>query len=130
MRAGALALLLLAFGCSHNNERPKGTVGAEPTPFVLQNGTVGGAAAASGGSDKRTTADSTSGVTPAEREREHRPCEIDADCEGRLRCVSYRGMTGREIRQCLFSCLDGCPQDYTCQMHVADGPSKVCEQSR
>jgi hypothetical protein len=126
VRAGALALLLLAFGCSHNNERPKGTVGAEPTPFVLQNGTVGGAAAASGGSDKRTTADSTSGVTPAEREREHRPCEIDADCAGRLRCVSYRGMTGREIRQCLFSCLDGCPQDYTCQMHVADGPSKVC----
>ncbi|HVI24030.1 MAG TPA: hypothetical protein VM691_11135, partial [Myxococcales bacterium] len=67
MRAGALALLLLAFGCSHNNERPKGTVGAEPTPFVLQNGTVGGGGAASGGSDKRTNADSTSGATPAER---------------------------------------------------------------
>jgi hypothetical protein len=121
----AIALFTLA-ACSHPHKR---TVDAEPTPFVLQNGGVGGGGATAG-SDKRTDADSTSGVTPAERDREHRSCEVDADCEGRLRCVSYRGMTGREIRQCLFSCLDGCPENYTCQMHVADGPSKVCEQTR
>jgi len=122
----AIALFTLA-GCSHRSAR---TVGTEPTPFVVQNSNVGGAGAASGGSDKRTDADSTTGASSAERDREHRSCEVDADCEGRLRCVSYRGMTGRELRQCLFSCLDGCPENYTCQMHVADGPSNVCEQTR
>jgi hypothetical protein len=123
----AIAFFLVA-ACSHKQAR---TIGTEPTPFVLQNGgTVGSGGASSAGSDKRTDADSTSGATRAERDREHQKCEVDADCEGRLRCVSYRGMTGRELRQCLFSCLDGCPEDYTCQMHVADGPSKVCEQTR
>jgi hypothetical protein len=122
----AVALFTLA-ACSHSHTR---TVGTEPTPFVVQNSTVGGAAAPSAGSDKRTDADSTTGATRAETDREHHTCEVDADCEGRLRCVSYRGMTGRELRQCLFSCLDGCPEDYTCQMHVADGPSNACERTR
>jgi hypothetical protein len=70
------------------------------------------------------------GATSAEREREHKTCEVDQDCEGRLRCVAYRGITGRELRQCLFSCLDGCPEDYSCQKQVADGPSNTCERTR
>ena len=132
MRAGALALVLFAFGCSHNNERPKGNVGAEPTPFVIENGSGGGGstvASTSGGREASASQQPTA-ATPAETEREHKRCEVDQDCEGRLRCVAYRGVTGRELRQCLFSCLDGCPVDYACQMHVADGPSNACERAR
>jgi hypothetical protein len=132
VRGGALALLLLAFGCSHNNERPKGTVGAEPTPFVIQNGSGGGGstvASASGGREANENQQPTA-ATSAETEKEHKRCEVDQDCEGRLRCVAYRGVTGRELRQCLFSCMDGCPADYVCQMHVADGPSNACERTR
>jgi hypothetical protein len=122
-----LAAALFALGaCSNRHIR---NVGSEPTPFVIQNGTSSGPAVAAPGSDARSDSE-LAGATSAERDREHRGCEIDADCEGRLRCVSYRGVSGRELRQCLFSCLDGCPDGYTCRMQAADGPSNVCAPTR
>jgi hypothetical protein len=123
-----LAAALFALGaCSGRHIR---NVGTEPTPFVIQNGTSSsGPAVAAPGSDSRSESE-LAGATAAERNREHRGCEIDADCEGRLRCVSYHGVSGRELRQCLFSCLDGCPDGYSCQMQVADGPSNVCQRAR
>ena len=121
-----LGALFTLGACSNRHVR---NVGTEPTPFVIQNSTVGDASAAAAGSDARSDSE-PSRVTAAEHEREHRGCEIDADCEGRLRCVSYRGVSGRELRQCLFSCLDGCPDGYTCRMQAADGPGNVCERAR
>ena len=125
MRTGALSIaLLVSAACYHHRER---VVGAEPTPFVIQRTTVAAP------HDSPSIADDTEqpvGISSAERELEHKRCEVDQDCEGRLRCVAYRGVTGRELRQCLFSCTDGCPEEYSCQKHVADGPSNTCERTR
>jgi len=126
VRTWALCFALLASAaCYHHRER---VVGAEPTPFVIQSTTVSAPQA----SPSSSIADDSEpvGVTSAEREREHKRCEVDQDCEGRLRCVAYRGVTGRELRQCLFSCVDGCPEDYSCQKHVADGPGNTCARTR
>jgi hypothetical protein len=128
LRTGALAIALFALaGCYHRRDR---VVGPEPTPFVIQSASssvvASAASPAADGRDQREPV----GATSAEREREHKTCEVDQDCEGRLRCVAYRGITGRELRQCLFSCLDGCPEDYSCQKQVADGPSNTCERTR
>ena len=127
MKTGALAIALFALaGCYHRRDR---VVGPEPTPFVIQSSSssvVGATASPGDGSNDSEPA----GVTSSERDREHKTCDVDQDCDGRLRCVAYRGVTGRELRQCLFSCLDGCPEDYSCQKHVADGPSNTCERSR
>ena len=125
MRKAALAIAFLALaGCHHRHER---SVGPEPTPLVIQSTSVGAPVVSA--TEGRTQTEQVA-TTSAEREREHRRCEVDQDCEGRLRCVSYRGVTGRELRQCLFSCLDGCPEDYSCQKHVADGPSNACARTR
>ena len=127
MKTGALAIALFALaGCYHRRDR---VVGPEPTPFVIQSGSSAIVAAASPAGDGKDDSEPAS-VTASERDREHKKCEVDQDCDGRLRCVAYRGVTGRELRQCLFSCLDGCPEDYACQKHVADGPSNTCERSR
>jgi len=127
VKTGALAIALFALaGCYHRRDR---VVGPEPTPFVIQSSSssvVGATASPGDGSNDSEPA----GVTSSERDREHKTCDVDQDCDGRLRCVAYRGVTGRELRQCLFSCLDGCPEDYSCQKHVADGPSNTCERSR
>jgi hypothetical protein len=127
VKTGALAIALFALaGCYHRRDR---VVGPEPTPFVIQSSpsSVLGATASPGdGSDDSEPA----GVTSSERDREHKSCDVDQDCDGRLRCVAYRGVTGRELRQCLFSCVDGCPEDYSCQKNVADGPSNTCVRSR
>jgi hypothetical protein len=127
VKTGALAIALFALaGCYHRRDR---VVGPEPTPFVIQSSSssvVGATASPGDGSNDSEPA----GVTSSERDREHKTCDVDQDCDGRLRCVAYRGVTGRELRQCLFSCLDGCPEDYSCQKHVADGPSNSCERSR
>jgi hypothetical protein len=128
VKSGALAIALFALaGCYHRRDR---VVGPEPTPFVIQSGStsvVGGV-----GSPARAGSEDTepAGITSSERDREHKSCEVDQDCDGRLRCVAYRGVTGRELRQCLFSCLDGCPEDYSCQKQVADGPSNACARTR
>jgi hypothetical protein len=126
VRTGALAIALFALaGCYHRGDR---VVGAEPTPFVIQ---TSGVAAAPVPALRDAPGDTEpAAATSPEREREHRRCEVDQDCEGRLRCVGYRGVTGRELRQCLFSCLDGCPEDYSCQKNVADGPSNTCARTR
>jgi len=125
VKTGALAIAFLALaGCYHRGPR---VVGSEPTPFVIQSTAV--AAPSSSVADGRDETEPVS-VTSAEREREHKRCDVDQDCEGRLRCVAYRGVTGRELRQCLFSCVDGCPEDYSCQKNVADGPSNTCARTR
>jgi len=125
VRTAALAIALFALaGCYHRRDR---VVGSEPTPFVIQSTSV--AAPSTASADGRDATE-PAGVTSAEREREHKRCEVDQDCEGRLRCVAYRGVTGRELRQCLFSSLDGCPEDYSYQKQVADGPSNTCARTR
>src|SRR5207253_5081440 len=91
---GALAIALFALaGCYHRRDR---VVGPEPTPFVIQSSSPVAAPAlsAADGRDESEPA----GATAGEREREHKRCEVDQDCEGRLRCVAYRGVTGRELR--------------------------------
>jgi len=123
VRAWALLLALGSTACYHHRER---VVGAEPTPFLIQSTAV----ATPQATDSLADDTEPGGVTSAEREREHKRCEVDQDCEGRLRCVAYRGVTGRELRQCLFSCVDGCPEDYSCQKHVADGPGNTCARTR
>jgi hypothetical protein len=125
VRTWALLIALLgSTACYHHRER---RVGAEPTPFIIQSTAVAAPQASiADGRDDTEPARATS----AERERENKRCDVDQDCEGRLRCVAYRGVTGRELRQCLFSCSDGCPEDYSCQKNVADGPSNTCARTR
>jgi hypothetical protein len=65
-------------------------------------------------------------VTSAEHEREGASCQSDQDCTGRLRCVSYRNIAGREVHQCLFTCGDGCPSGYDCAPDIVDGPKNTC----
>jgi hypothetical protein len=125
VKTGALAIALFALaGCYHRRDR---VVGPDPTPFVIQSSSssVVGAVASPSGDDNEVAR-----VTSSERDRENKRCDVDQDCDGRLRCVAYRGVTGRELRQCLFSCADGCPEDYACQKNVADGPSNTCARSR
>jgi hypothetical protein len=125
VRTAALAIALFALaGCYHRRDR---VVGPEPTPFVIQSSSS--SVVASPAADGRDETEPV-GATAAEREREHKGCEVDQDCEGRLHCVAYRGITGRELHQCLFSCLGGCPEDYSCQKNVADGPSNTCMRTR
>jgi hypothetical protein len=128
VKTAALAIAFFALAaCYHRRDR---VVGPEPTPFVVQSSSSSiVAAAASPAGDGRDDSE-PAGATSSERDRERKSCDVDQDCDGRLRCVAYRGVTGRELRQCLFSCRDGCPEDYTCQKHVADGPSNTCERTR
>ena len=128
MKTGALAIALFALaGCYHRRDR---VVGPEPTPFVIQGSSS--SVVGSAGSPVPDSSDDSepARVTSPERDREHKTCDVDQDCDGRLRCVAYRGVTGRELRQCLFSCRDGCPEDYSCQKNVADGPTNTCARSR
>jgi hypothetical protein len=127
VRTWALAIALLgSTACYHHRER---IVGAEPTPFLIQSTAVAAPQASTSIADGRDEAEPVT-VTSSEREREHKRCDVDQDCEGRLRCVAYRGVTGRELRQCLFSCVDGCPEDYSCQKNMADGPANTCARTR
>jgi hypothetical protein len=57
-------------------------------------------------------------------------CATDENCSGRLRCMAYTDVGGREMRQCLFSCLDSCPDGWVCQAQTADGPRNACQQEQ
>jgi hypothetical protein len=120
------ALLLAA--CSHGAAVP-----AEPTPFVTKDADAPPPPAQVAAAREREAMPVSSPhavATRGEKAKQGKSCAADSDCDGRLRCVSYRAVTGREQRQCLFSCLDGCPEGWACQGEVADGPSNTCVQAR
>ena len=129
MRSAAflIASVLLAAAC-RGHDRP---VGAQPTPLSVQ-----GSAAADEArpiperENMRVQGPHSSAADSSELARSGKSCSTDADCSGRLRCVAYYGVSGRELRQCLFSCADGCPAGFACQVQVPDGPMNTCAPAR
>ncbi|MFL5312542.1 MAG: hypothetical protein ACJ79H_19070 [Myxococcales bacterium] len=125
--AMAIAAALVAAAC-HGHDRP---VGIQPTPLSVQ-----GAAAKDqvrGTPERenmRVQGPHADAADSRELAKNGKTCSTDGDCSGRLRCVAYQGVAGRELRQCLFPCTDGCPSGFACQMQVADGPSNTCERVR
>jgi hypothetical protein len=127
MRTALLSCGLL-LACSH---RSPPAVPAEPTAFVAKDADAPPPPQQQTAARNRETLPVSSPhaiATRAELAKHGKACTADKDCAGRLRCVSYRGITAQELRQCLFSCLDGCPEGWTCQKNVADGPSNTCER--
>jgi hypothetical protein len=129
VRGAALlvAAALAAAGC-RGHDRP---VGAQPTPLSVQ----GSAAQDQSGAvpereNMRIQGPHSSAADSSELAANGRGCSADGDCSGRLRCVSYFGVSGREMRQCLFTCADGCPVGFTCQVQVPDGPTNTCAATR
>jgi hypothetical protein len=124
----ALLCSLLLFACSHPSYVP-----TEPTPFVTKDADAApppAQQAAARDREKMPVSSPHAVATRSETAKHGKVCGTDSDCAGRLRCVSYHAVTGREMRQCLFSCLDGCPEGWACQGDVADGPSNTCVQTR
>ena len=125
--AMAIAAALAVAGC-YGHDRP---VGTQPTPLAVQ-----GAAAKDQGratperENMRVQGPHSEAADSGELAKNGKTCSSDADCSGRLRCVGYYGVSGREIRQCLFPCSDGCPSGFACQMRVADGPGNTCAATR
>jgi hypothetical protein len=123
----AIAAALAVAGCA-GHDRP---VGAQPTPLSVQ----GAAAREQARSvpereDMRVQGPHSEAAESGELAKNGKACSTDGDCSGRLRCVAYRGVAGRELRQCLFACADGCPPGFACRMQVADGPSNTCGSTR
>ncbi len=129
MTRAALAIVfaLAVSGC-HGHDRP---VGTQPTPLSVQ-----GAAAKDQArmtperENMRVHGPHSDAADSSELAKNGKSCSTDADCSGRLRCVAYHGVSGDEIRQCLFPCTDGCPSGFSCQVQVADGPTNTCERVR
>ena len=124
-RTALAALAALAVGGCRGHDRP---VGEQATPLSVK-GPSGGSATPEA-ENMRIQGPHSSAADSGEVARNGKTCSTDADCTGRLRCVSYYGVTGRELRQCLFPCSDGCPAGFTCQVQVPDGPTNTCSPSR
>jgi hypothetical protein len=125
MRAAVLAFAVVA--CSHPSY-----VGHEPTPFIVKGAGEPAPQAQQEAAQKRdamAVQSAHASATSAELAKNGKSCSADGDCTGRLRCVAYRGVAANELRQCLFSCLDGCPEGWSCQTQQADGPKNTCEQA-
>ena len=123
----AVAAALAIYGC-HGHDRP---VGTQPTPLSVKGASEADQASATPERENmRIQGPHSSAADPAELARNGRTCSTDADCTGRLRCVSYYGVTGRELRQCLFPCADGCPEGFICQIQMPDGPTNTCSPTR
>jgi hypothetical protein len=122
-----IAAALAATGC-RGHDRP---VGAQPTPLSVQ-GSAGQdqSRAVPERENMRIQGPHSSAADSSELAANGRSCSADRDCSGRLRCVSYFGVSGREMRQCLFTCGDGCPAGFTCQVQVPDGPTNTCAATR
>ena len=120
----ALAAALAICGCA-GHDRP---VGAQPTPLSVKG--ASGTSATPESENMRVQGPHSSAADSGELARNGKSCSTDADCSGRLRCVAYYGVTGRELRQCLFSCADGCPAGFACQIQVPDGPTNTCAPAR
>ena len=129
MSRAALAIFfaLAVSGC-RGHDRP---VGTQPTALSVQ-----GAAAKDQArmtperENMRVQGPHSDAADSSELAKKGKSCSTDADCSGRLRCVAYHGVSGDEIRQCLFPCTDGCPSGFSCQVQVADGPTNTCERVR
>jgi len=123
----AVAAALAICGC-RGHDRP---VGAQPTPLSVKGASeTDQSSAAPDRENMRIQGPHSSAAESGELARNGKTCATDADCTGRLRCVSYYGVSGRELRQCLFPCSDGCPEGFTCQMQVPDGPINTCAPTR
>ncbi|HYV67259.1 MAG TPA: hypothetical protein VE964_13530 [Myxococcales bacterium] len=128
IRAALAAAAALAIcGCA-GHDRP---VGAQPTPLTVKG--PSGADQPSATPEKENTRNQgphSSAPDAGELSRNGKSCTTDADCSGRLRCVSYYGVSGRELKQCLFPCADACPEGFTCQIQIPDGPTNTCAPTR
>jgi hypothetical protein len=123
----AIAAALAVAGCA-GHDRP---VGTQPTPLTVQGAAARDQVRATPERENmRVQGPHSEAADSGELAKNGKACSADGDCSGRLRCVSYRGVAGRELRQCLFPCTDGCPSGFACQMQVADGPSNTCAATR
>jgi len=124
----ATAAALAVSGC-RGHDRP---VGAQPTPLSVQGAAAKDqqARATPERENMRVQGPHSDAADSSELAQNGKSCSTDADCFGRLRCVAYHGVSGREIRQCLFPCNDGCPAGFSCQVQVADGPTNTCARNR
>ena len=123
MRLLAAAALALAMASCYGHDRP---IGAQPTPLSVK----------ASGTEQQSSAPRADmqgahldAADSNELAKNGATCSADSDCTGRLRCVSYTGVAGREMNQCLFPCGDGCPTGWNCQI-VSDGPSNTCARVR
>jgi len=124
----AIAAALAVSGC-RGHDRP---VGTQPTPLSVQGAAAKDqqARATPERENMRVQGPHSDATDSSELAQNGKSCSTDADCFGRLRCVAYHGVSGREIRQCLFPCNDGCPAGFSCQVQVADGPTNTCARNR
>jgi len=123
----AIAAALAVFAC-RGHDRP---VGTQPTPLSVQGaGAKDQARAMPERENMRVQGPHADAADSSELAKNGKSCSTDADCSGRLRCVAYHGVSGREIRQCLFPCTDGCPAGFGCQVQVSDGPTNTCAPTR
>jgi len=123
----AIAAALAVAGCSAH-DRP---VGTQPTPLAVQGVAAKDQAPATPERENMRVQGPHSDVADSgELAKNGKTCSTDSDCSGRLQCVSYHGVSGREIRQCLFPCADGCPDGWTCQITAPDGPTNTCARNR
>jgi hypothetical protein len=120
MRLLAAAALALGMASCYGHDRP---IGPQPTALAVK----------TSGTEQQAPAPKADmqGAQPDSNEmaKNGATCSADSDCTGRLRCVSYTGVAGREMKQCLFPCGDGCPGGWNCQI-VTDGPSNTCARAR
>ena len=119
---GGLVLALAMASCA-GHDRP---IGAQPTTLSVKNAGAEQQAPAPRADMQGSHSDAPDANELA---KNGTTCSADSDCTGRLRCVSYTGVTGREMKQCLFPCGDGCPTGWNCQI-VTDGPSNTCARAR
>lgn len=122
----SLAVLAVALGmasCYGSHDRP---IGAQPTPLSVKSSGAEQQAPAPRADMQGAHVDAPEA---GELAKNGANCSADSDCSGRLRCVSYQGTAGREMRQCLFPCGEGCPTGWNCQI-VSEGPSNTCARAR
>ena len=123
----AIAAALVTAACQ-GHDRP---VGIQPTPLSVQGAAAKDQVRATPERENmRVQGPHSDAADSSELAKNGKSCSTDADCSGRLRCVAYHGVSGGEIRQCLFPCTDGCPSGFSCQVQVADGPTNTCERVR
>jgi hypothetical protein len=123
MRILGGVVLALSLASCYGHERP---IGTQPTPLAVK---ASGAEQQSPAPRAETQGSHTDAPGSTELAKNGATCTADSDCTGRLRCVSYTGVGGREMKQCLIPCSDGCPTGWNCQI-TTDGPSNTCARAR
>jgi len=123
MRSLGGLVLALGIASCYGHDRP---IGAQPTPLSVKSSGAEQQAPAPHADMQGAHVDA---AESNELAKNGATCSADSDCTGRLRCVSYQGAAGREMKQCLFPCGDGCPTGWNCQI-VSDGASNTCARVR